>query len=126
MTFKNLFGNVITNLKIEYFQDGFDYPSDYNAKLYFQSSTQWIQLKSDYLGGYLYNGWYKIRIERYGDSYINYSLYEVDKGLVDARSGSAFGPPFSDLACIEWSSTKNPIVCPIFYWDEHMIGLSLT
>ena len=126
LSFKNSDGNTIANLKIEYFQDGYDYPSDYNAKLYFESSTQWIQLKSDFLGGYLYNGWYKIRIERYGEDYINYSLYEVDKGLVDTKSGSAFGPSFSNLARIEWSSTKDPVVCPIFFWDEHKIGLTIT
>ena len=126
LSFKNSDGNDIANLKIEYFQDGYDFPSDYNAKLYFKSSNQWIQLKSDFLGGYLYNGWYKIRIEKYGEDYINYSLYEVGKGLVDTRIGSVLGPPFSNLAKIEWSSTKNPVVCPIFFWDEHRIGLTLT
>ncbi len=125
LDFKNTDGNDIAKVKFEYVQAGSDHPSDYIVKLYYKSSSEWIQLNSDFLGGYLYNGWYKMRIEKYGDDYINYSLYQVGKGLIDTQTGSILGPFFSNLARIEWSSTKSPVVCPIFFWDEHRIGLTL-
>jgi len=125
LDFKNTANNDIAKVKLEYVQGGSDHPSDYVAKLYYKSSSEWIQLSSDFPGGYLYNGWYKIRIEKYGDNYINYSLYQAGKGLVDSQTGSTVGPSFSNLARVEWSSTKSPVVCPIFFWDEHRIGLTL-
>ena len=125
LDFKNTDNNDIAKVKLEYVQEGSDHPSDYVVKLYYKSSSEWIQLNSDFPGGYLYNGWYKIRIEKYGDNYINYSLYQAGKGLVDSQTDSAVGPSFSNLARVEWSSTKSPVVCPIFFWDEHRIGLTL-
>ncbi len=125
LDFKNTDNNDIAKVKLEYVQAGSDHPSDYVVKLYYKSSSEWIQLNSDFPGGYLYNGWYKIRIEKYGDNYINYSLYQAGKGLVDSQTASAVGPSFSNLARVEWSSTKSPVVCPIFFWDEHRIGLTL-
>ena len=125
LDFKNTDNNDIAKVKLEYVQAGSDHPSDYVVKLYYKSSSEWIQLNSDFPGGYLYNGWYKIRIEKYGDNYINYSLYQAGKGLVDSQTASTVGPSFSNLARVEWSSTKSPVVCPIFFWDEHRIGLTL-
>ncbi len=125
LDFKNTDDNDIAKVKLEYVQAGSDHPSDYVVKLYYKSSSEWIQLNSDFPGGYLYNGWYKIRIEKYGDNYINYSLYQAGKGLVDSQTGSILALSFSNLARIEWSSTKSPVVCPIFFWDEHRIGLTL-
>jgi len=125
LDFKNTDNNDIAKVKLEYAQEGSDHPSDYVVKLYYKSSSEWIQLNSDLPGGYLYNGWYKIRIEKYGDNYINYSLYQAGKGLVDSQTGSILALSFSNLARVEWSSTKSPVVCPIFFWDEHRIGLTL-
>lgn len=125
LDFKNTNNNDIAKVKLEYVQAGSDHPSDYVVKLYYKSSSEWIQLNSDFPGGYLYNGWYKIRIEKYGDNYINYSLYQAGKGLVDSQTGSILALSFSNLARVEWSSTKSPVVCPIFFWDEHRIGLTL-
>ena len=125
LDFKNTDNNDIAKVKLEYVQEGSDHPSDYVVKLYYKSSSEWIQLNSDFPGGYLYNGWYKIRIEKYGDNYINYSLYQAGKGLVDSQTGSILALSFSNLARVEWSSTKSPVVCPIFFWDEHRIGLTL-
>jgi len=125
LDFKNTDDNDIAKVKLEYVQEGSDHPSDYVVKLYYKSSSEWIQLNSDFPGGYLYNSWYKIRIDKYGDNYINYSLYQAGKGLVDSQTGSTVGPSFSTLARVEWSSTKSPVVCPIFFWDEHRIGLTL-
>ncbi len=114
----------IVRLKLEYQKEGSDHPSDCIAKLYYRSAGEWIQLKSDYFGGYLYNNWYKIRINKYGDNFINYSLYQTGNKLLDLQTGSTLGPSFSNLSRIEWSSTKTPVVCPILFWDEHRIGLT--
>lgn len=126
LDFKNSNEIDIVKLKLEYQKEGSDHPSDYVAKLYYRSSGEWIQLKSDYPGGYLYNDWYKIRINKYGNNSINYSLYQAEKKLLDIQTGNILGPSFSNLSRIEWSSTKNPVVCPILFWDDHRIGLTST
>ena len=121
--FKNNNEIDIVKLKFEYQKEGSNHPSDCVGKLYYRSEGEWIQLKSDYPGGYLYNSWYKIRINKYGDNYINYSLYQPGNKLLDLQTGNILGPSFSNLSRIEWSSTKTPVVCPILFWDEHRIGL---
>ena len=82
-----------------------------------------FQKNSDFLGGYLYNDWYKLRLERNGVDYINYSLNRSGIGLVDFKTTDTLGAQFQDLTKIEWTNSKNPMVCPIFFWDDHKIGL---
>jgi hypothetical protein len=122
--FINSEDNEIVKLKIAFVEEGSDHPSDCIAKLYYRSLGGWVQLKSDFSGGYLNNGWHKVRISKFGDAHINYSLYEIGDKLVDVHTDDVLGPSFSDLITVEWSSTKNPIVCPILFWDEHRIGLT--
>lgn len=122
---KNINDNNIAQLKFEYVHEGSDYPSDYVLKLYFKSSSDWIQLKSDFDGGYLYNSWYKIKIEKFGPECINYSLYRAGKGQVDFQTHDVIGSAFSNLTRVEFKSTKNPVVCPMFFWDEHVLGLEV-
>jgi len=124
LDFKNNDEIDIVRLKLDYIKEGSDHPSDCVAKLFYRSAGEWIQLKSDFPEGYLYNGWYKIRINKYGDNYINYSLYQAGNKLLDFKTGNTLGPSFSNLSRIEWISTKNPIVCPILFWDEHKVGLT--
>lgn len=98
---------------------------DWVLKLSYWSPTNgWVRLNTDFSGGYLYNSWYKLRIEKNGPTYINYSLYRANRGLVDFKTDQQLGSSFSDLASVEWSNTKNPVVCPMFFWDEHRIGLT--
>ena len=124
LDFKNSNGVNIARLKLEYVQMGTNPPTDWVAQLYYWSpSTEWTKLNSDYIGGYIYNDWYKIKIEKNGENLINYSLYRNNQGLVDFITDQKLSEPFSDLNRIEWSNTKNPIVCPMFFWDEHNIGL---
>ena len=125
LKFKDANGVDIAKIKFEYMQEGTDYPSDYVLKLYYSKpSGVWTPLASGYQGGYLYNGWYKLRLEINSTNYINYSLYQNDIGLVDSALDSALGSSFSQLASVEWSSTKTPAVCPMFFWDEHKIGIA--
>ena len=125
LDFKNTLGNNIARIKFEYVQDGTQPPTDWVLTLYYWSPLNgWTRLYTDFQGGYLYNSWYKLKIERNDPTYINYSLYRA--GLVDPidfKQDQQLGPSFSDLATIEWSNTKNPIVCPMFFWDEHVLGL---
>ena len=92
----------------------------------------WSRLNSDFTDGiiydgYLYDSWYKLRIEKPKlSNTITYTLSRMCKGVVDSKTGGELSASFSNLARIEWSSTKNPAVCPMFFWDEHKIGLTLT
>ncbi len=130
MNLKNANGDI-AKIKFEYIPAGTelptDLPTDYVLKLsYWDPSGQWIQLYSDYSNGYLFNGWYKLRIEKNGPSLINYSLYRTGKGLVDSATANQLSSPFSNLKQVVWSTTKNPVVCPLFFWDEHSLGLIRT
>lgn len=116
--------NDIAKIKFEYAHAGADLPMDWVLELYYWSpGGGWIRLNTDFSGGYLINSWYKLRIENEGAGYINYSLYRAGKGLVDSRADAQLSAPISDLAKVIWSSTKNPVVCPMFFWDEHVIEL---
>jgi hypothetical protein len=122
--FKTTHGNDITKIKLEYVHV-YNVPlsSSYQVKLSYKTPTGWVQLRSDYTNGYLYNGWYKLRIEKNGDAAMNYSLSRSGVGATDFTTGQCLGSSFSDLARVEWYSTQNPVVSPIVFWDEHTVSL---
>jgi len=126
LDFKNSLGNNIAKIKFQYFQQGTQQPTDWVLAIYYwEPSTGWNRLYSDYTGGYLYNDWYKLRIEKNPNPiYVNYSLSRNNVGQVDFQTGINLGTSFSDLLRVEWSNSKNPIVCPMFFWDEHILGLT--
>ena len=103
---------------------GTEPPMDWVLELYYwDNGVGWAPLYSDFAGGYLYNSWYKLRIEKNGPNYINYSLNRTGIGLVDFKTGNRFSDSFSGLASIVWINTKNPVAGPMLFWDEHSIGL---
>ncbi len=124
LNFKNSNGNNIARMKLEYTQmEDSSSPVNHGLELSFRSpSSSWVRLNTP-TSGYLYNNWYKINIEKNGANYINYSLYRKDMGLVDFKSDLTLEAPFTELAYIEWSNTKEPVVCPMFFWDDHRLGL---
>jgi uncharacterized repeat protein (TIGR01451 family) len=125
LTFKNQNNQDIAKIKFEYVQQGTDYLTDWLAEIYYYNpNTGWDRLNSDLYGGYLYNGWYKLVIEKHGTNYINYSLYNSDEILTDFKQTGTLSTSLSDLKEIIWNSTKNPVVCPMFFWDEHTIRLT--
>jgi len=126
LDFKNVGDNNIARLKFEYVNEGSSPPLDWVLELsYWSPISGWVRLNTDFPGGYLYNSWYKIKIEKNGPTYINYSLYRADMvEPVGFRQDQQLGSPFSNLASVEWSNTKNPVVCPMFFWDEHTLGLT--
>ena len=124
LNFKDEDNHDVARLKFEYTHAGTMLPTDWVLKLYYWSSTfGWERLHTNYTGWYLYNGWYKIRIEKNGDN-LNYSLYKGTDDLMDFKIDSQLSYSFSNLEKIEWCSTKNPVHCPVFFWDEHRIGLT--
>jgi len=128
LDFENSVGSDIAKIKYEYIQDGSEDPTDYVVKLYYSNpSGGWVSLDSDYPGGYLYNGWYKLRLEKNGTDKINYTLYQngVEQVAVAFQQDEALTSlSFSELTSVAWSSTKEPAVCPIFFWDEHKIEIT--
>jgi uncharacterized repeat protein (TIGR01451 family) len=131
LNFTNSADNVFARLKFEYVQAG-NPPVDYLLKLYYWSptSSNWIQISSD-TNGYLYNNWYTIRFEKIDQSHIRFLLYKENAGLLDIKEDETLidfttpelGSTFSNLAYVEFKSYNNPIVCPMYFWDDHIIEL---
>lgn len=122
--FVNSLGQDIAKLKFEYLKAGCNPPTDWVLKLsYWDPTLGWLQLNTDYPGGFLFNSWYKIRIEKNGEDLINYLLYRKNKGLIDTKTSSILGPEFCDLTNVKFVNTMIPVVCPMFFWDDHSIGL---
>ncbi|MDH7507750.1 MAG: hypothetical protein QHH15_08220, partial [Candidatus Thermoplasmatota archaeon] len=65
-------------------------------------------------------------IEKNGTNYVDYFLSRTGRGVVDFKTGQKLSGSFSDFAKVKWESTTipDPKVCPIFFWDEHSIGLA--
>lgn len=133
LNFTNSNGYPFARLKFSYVQNGTNPPVDYVLKLYYWSKTTnaWVSLNTD-TEGYLYNHWYTLKLERIGLKNIRFYLYKQGTGLVDVKEDYSLvgfvlerdpGSTFSNLAYIEWRNTKNPVVCPMFFWDEHHLGL---
>ena len=123
LSFKNLTGNEILRLKFDYENTGSDLPDNFAPLLYYLNGhDQWVKISTDYSNGFLYNGWYKLRIESNGTK-LDFILYR--NGIItDRRTDYCLEASLSDLASIEWYSTSSPIVCPIFFFDEHKVGFS--
>ena len=77
------------------------------------------------MDNYLSKGWYKLRIEENNQGYLVYTLNKTGKGQVANEIIGIPDASLSTLTNLEWSTTKNPIVCPMFFWDDHILGLSL-
>lgn len=127
LTFKNSNNQIISKIRFEYFQNGNDYLTDWVVKIFcYDNANGWNRLYSDYPGGYLFNDWYKLRIEKNTTSTIDYKLYNYEGTLVFTKTKGLIGATFADLETIEWASTMSPIICPLFFWDEHSIGMTYT
>lgn len=116
----------IAKIKFNYVKKGIK-PLDWVLELYYYDPTNgWCRLNTPYYNGYLRNNWYKLRIEKNGTSLIDYTLSMTDIGVVDNKTGGQLGVSFSDFKKVKWSSTTSPdpAVCQMFFWDEHRVGLS--
>jgi len=126
LNLKNEFDQDIAKIRFDYINKSAK-PMNWTLELFYWSPTNgWNQLTSDFKGGYLGNSWYKLRIERNSENYINYSISRPIRENVDFAIDGQLASPFSDFARAEWISTTNPdpAVCPMFFFDEHKIGLT--
>jgi len=124
LDFKNSLNNNIAKLQFKYTNTGTQKPTDWVLTLsYYLPASGWIRIPSNH-DEILFNSWYKLRIERNIDpSKINYYLYRDDQ-LLEMQTATNLGTPFKDLNRIDWYNSYEPISNPIFFWDEHIIGLS--
>jgi len=121
LDFKNNNGENIARTKFEYaYDNGADPPMDWLLDIYCWNPTteQWELLYLDL------SGWYRLKIGKNDPNYINYSLYRADGYQVGLKIYEQTNPSFSNLEYVEWYNTKNPIICPMFFWDEHTVGLT--
>jgi uncharacterized repeat protein (TIGR01451 family) len=124
LDFKTTSGSIITRIKLDYvYVSDVPLSSSYQIQMSVKTTTGWVQLHSDYTNGYLYNGWYKLRIEKNGESAMNYSLSRSGVGMTDSITEQGLGSSFNNLTRVEWYSTCNPVVSPIIFWDEHTVSL---
>jgi uncharacterized repeat protein (TIGR01451 family) len=124
LNFKKANDQTIAKLKFQYYHDGEYLPTDWTLRLFFWNPTtsQWVKLSSDNPDGALYKGWYKVRIAK-NSAKLNYYLYEGSSTLVDFKEANQLSASFSNLAQVTFTSTMEPINCPLFIWDEHKLGL---
>ena len=122
-------GDDIAKIRFNYTPKG-PLPMNWLLELYYCNSTgsedEWCQLSSDYNQGFLRNCWYKLRIEKNATSNIDYILSRVRRDNIDFATGQTLNATFSDFKQVEWYSplTPDPWVCPMFFWDEHRVGLT--
>ena len=124
LDFKNNDSENITRLKFEYVETDGELPMNWYLQLSFWNDQidDWELLQTD-LDGYLRNGWYKIRLEKNGSNNIKFILNRSGVGEVDMGIGREINDAFSDFVRVEFYSKKNPVLCPMFFWDEHSVGL---
>ena len=124
LSFRSSSGNEILRLKFDFESTSSENITDsYAPCLYYLNKLgEWVKISTDYPGGYLYNGWYKLVISKNGTK-VEYALYR-NEVMTDSKSDDYLDSDLSSLSRIVWCSTKNPVVCPIFFFDEHTITFS--
>jgi len=124
LNFTNNNSQNIAKIKLNYVHEGTRQPTDWVLEISFcNPGGGWTKLNTDYTGGYLYNGWYKLKIEENDLGNIDYTLYRNGIGVVDTETGVQLDASFSELASLKWENAYNPVICPMFFWDEHILGL---
>ncbi|MEF8847627.1 MAG: hypothetical protein V5A68_00645 [Candidatus Thermoplasmatota archaeon] len=124
LIFKDSSNNEISKLLFSYDNNGENNPLNWSLELfYWDKIAGWIKLYTDKTNGYLFNDWYTLRIEK-NAGLLEYTLNRTGAGTVDFATGPEITSSFEDLEKIEFQSTHNPILCPLFFWDEMNIGLN--
>ncbi len=113
LNFINESDGSITKIKIEY--DGASISSPIGPSIYMQSDDDWKLLGSD-----LSKGFYRLQIISNGNS----QCYLYSKEHQQFNNMISIDQSFLGVDKIEWSSSKNAIVCPMIFWDDHVIELS--
>ena len=128
LDFQNSLNENIARIKFEYIRVGNELPTNWYLTLsFYDPEAGWTRLNTDYAGGYLRNDWYKLKIEKNEPSGINFYLNRSGYGNTASDTCVEMpGAAFSDFARLKWYSTKepDPLICPMFFWDDHTIGLT--
>jgi uncharacterized repeat protein (TIGR01451 family) len=124
LQFKTASGGTITQVKFEYvYVPGAVMSSSYQVKLSVMSAAGWTQLTTQFANGYLYNGWYNLKVEKSGETNLKYTLTLADGSIACQETLGRVGSPLSDLTRVVFSSSLEPVVCPLVFWDEHTLSL---
>lgn len=118
LDFKNG-NNPIAKIRIEY--DGASINSPVGPSV---SIDHINEEQNTELGSALSSGFYRLQIIDDGNGNTQYYLYSEKEKEGYNNMISIDGQSFSGLDKIEWSSSMNAVVCPIFFWDDHIIELS--
>jgi hypothetical protein len=132
--FINSDGESIAKLKFSYVHEGTNNPVDWVVKLSYWSPSisNWKQFDTD-TQGYLFNHWYTLKIEVLDEFNLKYSLTKQGVGLMDSEQDLSLeelitsyvpGSLDSNLAYIKWDNSLNPVVCPMFFWDDLRLELT--
>jgi len=132
--FVNSDGQSIAKLKFSYVHEGLNNPVDWVVKLSYWSPSisNWKEFNTD-TQGYLFNHWYNLRIEINDEFHITYILTKKDVGPIDSVQDLSLeelittyvpGSLDSNLAYIKWENSLNPVVCPMFFWDDLRLELN--
>ncbi len=108
--------NSIAKIRIKYDGASIDSPVGPSIDIIYINGEQ-----STELGSYLSNGFYRLQIIDGGND-TQYYLYSEEEGFNNMISID--GQSFSGLDKLEWSSSKNAVVCPMLFWDDHIIELN--
>ena len=118
LDFKDSSSNEIFRIKFEYVHLGTEKTTDWVLKPYYYSGN-WIPL----IDNYLYNNWYKLKIIRNGDTNLYYIIENKNGNEIANISSSKLEGDFSGFQQIDWYSNYESVVCPMFFFDEHRLGL---
>ena len=117
LNFKREDDSSLLKIRIEYKSYGIDQVT-YTPEIqcWDENLNNWVILASD-----LTDGWFKIMIIQKDDAksecyLISEQSQEFTPLLLDQ--------PFNGLSHIEWTSSRNAVVCPMFFWDDHLIEVS--
>lgn len=122
MDFKTRHNQTVARLKFDYTKEE---NSNYSVKLYYNASGNWKQIKSDNPAdnGFLYNDWYTLNITLESTGMITYQLHQKNQLFATKTDTAYSSTPFSQLSKIEWYTEDDPIVCPMLFFDEHILYL---
>jgi hypothetical protein len=121
LDFKNADKESIAKIIIEYEENG-STSAGYKPSMYCWDKSSPESL-GELLGSDLLDGFYRLQIisnTLTGES--ECYLYSDDEQ--ECNNMVTLDQSFSGLNRIEWSSSKNAVVCPMFFWDDHIIELS--
>ncbi|MCK5159311.1 MAG: hypothetical protein KAR08_09150, partial [Candidatus Heimdallarchaeota archaeon] len=122
----------LVQFKFTYVNEGSHPTLDWVLQLYYWSPTlnDWAQLWSE---GNLYNNWYQLQFTKISQNQVLYNLSRKNGPILDSQQDSSLvnfvlsrseGSTFSNVAYLEWRNVNNPVICPMFFWDEHVIELT--